>query len=96
MRCRGILLATYLYTGLNVDGGDLLHNLRWAVEINHSLVDPHLELVPGLGTLSTRSLTGGDAKGLGGHADWALNFELLVLGSPDQVTTHLLQGLHVT
>merc|ERR1711992_474863 len=56
-----------LYAGLNVDGGDLLHNLGGAVEVNHSLVDPHLELVPGLGSLSARSLPGGDPEHLGRH-----------------------------
>ena len=86
----------YLYTGFDVDRGDLLYDLRWTVEIDHSLVDPHLELVPGLRSLSARSLTGGDAKGLGGHAHWSLHLQLLVLGPPDQVSADLLQGLHVT
>ena len=43
---------THLDTGFNVDGGDLLDDLGGAMEVNHSLVDPHLELVPGLGTLT--------------------------------------------
>merc|ERR1719189_1493688 len=84
-----------LYTRLDVDRGDLLHNLGWAVEINHPLVDPHLEFVPSLGTLSTRSLTGGDAKGLGWHAHRSLHLQLLVLGSTDQVSTDLLQRLDI-
>ena len=37
------------------------------MEIDHTLVDPHLELVPGLGSLSARSLTGGDTQSLGGQ-----------------------------
>merc|ERR1712207_5605 len=68
-----------LYAGLNVDGGDLLHDLGGAVEVNHSLVDPHLELVPGLGSLSARSLPGG-------HPHRALHLQLLVLGAADEVT----------
>ena len=87
--------VTHLYSGLNVDGCDLLDNLGWTVEINHSLVDPHLELVPGLGTLSARSLPGGDSQDLGGHPDWSLDLELLVLGSSDEVTAHLLQRLDI-
>ena len=58
-------------------------------------MDPHLELVPSLGTLSARSLTGGDTEGLGGHPDGSLNLELLILGSPDEVTTDLLQRLNI-
>lgn len=61
-----------LYTGLDVDGSDLLHDLRGRVEVDHTLVDAHLEAVPGLGTLTTRSLTGGDAEHLGGHAHGSL------------------------
>merc|ERR1712048_718481 len=60
-----------------------------------TLVDPHLELVPGLGTLTARSLPSGDPEGLGGHPHWTLHLELLVLGSPDQVLAHLFQRLHV-
>merc|ERR1711978_853898 len=85
-----------LYAGLNVDGGDLLDDLGGTVEVNHSLVDPHLELVPGLTTLSTRSLTGGDPQGLGGHPDGSLHLQLLVLGSLDEVAADLLQGLDIT
>ena len=61
-----------LYTGLDVDGSDLLHDLRGRVQVDNSLVDPHLEPVPGLGTFTTRSLTGGDAEDLGWHADGSL------------------------
>ena len=66
------------------------------MEVDDSLVDPHLELVPGLTTLSARSLTGGNPQGLSGHPDGSLHLQLLVLGSLDQVTADLLQRLHVT
>merc|ERR1719370_2433938 len=77
-----------LHAGLNVDGSDLLDDLGGRVQVDDTLVDPHLELVPGLGTLTARSLPGG-------HPEWALHLQLLVLGAPDQVLAHLLQGLHV-
>ena len=44
--------ATNLYTGLDVDGGDLLDDLGGGVQVDDALVDPHLELVPGLGALT--------------------------------------------
>merc|ERR1719266_1736039 len=84
-----------LYAGFDIDGGDLLHNLGGTVEVDDSLVDPHLELVPGLTPLSARSLPGGDPEGLGGHPHGSLHLQLLVLGSLDQVTADLLQRLHV-
>ena len=31
------------YTGFNVDGGDLLDDLRWGVQVNDALVDSHLQ-----------------------------------------------------
>ena len=86
---------SHLYAGFNVDGGDLLDNLGWTVEVNHSLVDSHLELVPGLGTLSARSLSGGDSEHLGGHPHGSLDLQVLVLGSSDEVTADLLQRLDV-
>merc|ERR1719266_1777984 len=85
-----------LYAGFDIDRGDLLHDLRGTVEVDDSLVDPHLELVPGLTTLSARSLTGGDSQGLGRHPDGSLHLQLLVFGSLDEVTADFLQRLHVT
>ena len=58
------------------------------MEVDDALVDPHLESVPGLGTLTARSLTGGDAENLGWHAHRALNAELLLLSTSDQIGTH--------
>jgi len=84
-----------LDSGFDVDGGDLLDNLGGGVEIDHTLVDPHLELVPGLGSLSAGSLTGGDTQGLGGHPHGALHLEVLLLSSPDELGAHLLEGGHV-
>ena len=65
------------------------------MEVDDSLVDPHLELVPGLTTLSAGSLTGGDPQGLSGHPHGPLHLQLLVFGSLDKVAADLLQGLDV-
>merc|ERR550519_813835 len=51
-----------LDSGLDVDGGDLLDDLAGGVEVDDALVDAQLELVPGLGALSARGLTGGDPQ----------------------------------
>ncbi|KAF3836117.1 hypothetical protein F7725_028675 [Dissostichus mawsoni] len=55
-----------LYTRFDADGGDLLDDFRWTVQINQALVDPHLEAIPGFGSLTTGSFPGGDAQGLEG------------------------------
>ena len=82
-----------LYTGFDGDGSDLLDDLGGGVEVDHPLVDPQLESVPGLGTLTARGLPGGDPQGLGGHPHGALDLQLLLLGSLDQVGADLLQAL---
>ena len=40
------------YAGFDGDGGDLLDDLGGRVQVDDPLVDPHLEPVPGLGTLT--------------------------------------------
>jgi hypothetical protein len=54
------------------------------VEVDEALVDAHLEGVPCLGTLTARSLTGGDLQALCGQADGALDTEFLVLRAVDE------------
>ena len=58
-------------------------------------MDAHLVCVPSLGTLTARSLTGGDLQVLGGQADGALDAELLVLGTVDELLADLLERLDV-
>lgn len=84
-----------LYTGLDGDGSDLLNDLRGGVEIDETLVDAHLEAIPGLGTVTARGLTGGDTENLGGETDGTLDLELLVLGTLDEISADLLQVLDV-
>ena len=65
------------------------------MEIDHTLVDAHLEAIPGLGTFTARSLPGGDSQSLGWHPDGSLNFEFLVLGSLDEVGADRFEALDV-
>jgi len=55
------------------------------VEINETLVDAHLEAIPGLGSLSAGSLAGRDAEDLSRHAHGALDLQLLVLSTTDKI-----------
>merc|ERR1719188_1308647 len=45
-----------LHTGFDLDGGDLLDNIGRGVQVDQSLVDPHLELIPSVSSLSVRPL----------------------------------------
>lgn len=61
--------------------------------LDETLVDAHLEAVPGLGTLTARGLAGGDLEALGGKADGALGAEVLVLSTVDDLSADLLEDL---
>ena len=63
------------------------------MDVNDSLVDAHLEAVPGLGTLTARRLTGGDSQNLGGNADGALSLVTLILSSCDDLSAGALKRL---
>lgn len=65
---------------------DLLHGSHVRGKVDDALVDTHLETIPGLGTLTARSLTGGDTKDLGGHAGRATSLDLLLGSLLDQIT----------
>ena len=79
-----------LDSGLDGDGGDLLDHLGLGVEVDEALVDAHLELVPGVGSLAGGGLPGGDAELLGGEADGARHLELLINSAALQVRADLL------
>jgi hypothetical protein len=85
-----------LYTRLNLNRGNLLDNLGRSVQINQTLVNSHLEGIPGIGTLSTGRLTGGNPKLLGGHTDGSGNLELLGDSRALEVGTYLLDVLNIT
>ena len=55
----------HLDSWLTTDGSDLLDNIRRTVQVNESLADPHLELVPSLRTFTSRSFPHGTLS-LGG------------------------------
>ena len=55
------------------------------MEVDEALVNAHLIGVPSLGTLTARSLTGGNLKALCGQADGALDAELLVLRAVNEL-----------
>ena len=57
-------------------------------QIDHSLVDSHLEMLPAVGTLTARGLAGGDAQELGGHADRAGHLHLLIKGNALDIGAH--------
>lgn len=59
--------------------------------LDETLVDAHLVLVPGLGTLTVGGLTGGDVQGLGGQTDGALDLQGLGASTVDQLLADLLE-----
>merc|ERR1711974_564670 len=68
-----------VYAWLKLDLSDVEDLGLAADELNDSLVDSHLVSVPGLGTLTTRGLSGGDAKSTGWHRSWSLDLDRTAL-----------------
>ena len=79
---------------LSADGSDLLDNFRRTVQVNESLVDPHLESIPSLRTFTVSSFPRSYSQRLGRHLNRSFHLEILFLRASDQVSTHLLQRLH--
>merc|ERR1740131_897555 len=46
--------------------------------------------------ITTRKTPCGDPQHLSWHPDWAFHLQFLVLGSPNEVSTNLLQGFHIS
>ena len=55
------------------------------MQVNQTLVDAHLVAIPGLGSLTTRRLSGRDAEDLCRETYGALDTELLVLCAVNEV-----------
>ncbi|TNV86313.1 hypothetical protein FGO68_gene12968 [Halteria grandinella] len=82
-----------IYAGVDSEVGDFLNNAGRAVNVDDSLVDAHLESVPGLGTLTARRLTGGDLEDLGRDADGSLGLVALVLRAGNDLSACSFEGL---
>ena len=63
---------------LDIDN-DLLDHFRRRIQVNQPLVDAHLKHIPGLASLATGCLSGGDFEGLGREADGAFDAQVLGL-----------------
>ena len=64
-----------IHSWFDGDGGDLLHNLGWGVQVNNTFVDAHFIPIPGVGTFTIWCLTGGDTQVLGWQTNWARSFK---------------------
>ena len=76
---------TYLDGGIDLDRGNNTDDIRRSMEVDKTLVDSHLETVPGVGTFTTRRLADGETESLGGHTDGSMVLEVLLLGLGDKV-----------
>jgi hypothetical protein len=59
--------------------------------LDQPLVDPHLEGIPGLATLTARSLAGGDLETLGRQTHGALDVQRLGARALNEFLAHLLE-----
>jgi hypothetical protein len=64
---------------------NLLHNLTRRMQINQPLMNPHLIPIPRLGPLTIGRLASRNFEDFGRQTDGAFDFEILLLGTGDQV-----------
>tara|TARA_B110001450_G_C17250793_1_gene331463 strand:+ start:131 stop:511 length:381 start_codon:yes stop_codon:yes gene_type:complete len=78
--------------GVNLEGGDVLDDGGWAVDVDDSLVDSHLISIPGVGTFSAWRFSDGNSEDLGWDSVWTLNLVSLCLGSGDDLGASVLES----
>jgi len=83
-----------LDTGFNIDN-NLLDDLCWCIEIYQTLVNTHFKCIPSLATFTVGGFTGRDAKVLGWKSDWALDAQVLALGTVNQLRADFFEGLDI-
>ena len=79
--------------GVNLEGGDILDNRWWAEDVDDSLVDSHLESVPGVSSLTAWWLSSGNSEDLSWDSDWSSNFITSILCSGNDFTASPLKRL---
>ena len=89
-------------TGLEVDGSELLDGVLGSIEVNKAFVDLHFIAIPGVGTITARSLTSDVVEGAGGETDGSLDGDGVLfvtlgnfLGARDEVGHDLFDGSSV-
>ncbi len=75
------------------DWRDILHLSCGALEIDVSLEDGHLPVVPGLGSLTAGGSSAADAEVLIGESNWAWDLDSLGLGIANQLVGDLLDSV---
>ena len=83
-------------TSVDSEVGDLFDNGAGAPDINDSLVDSHLEVIVGVGTVTARGTARCDSQDLGGDSLGTGNLVALLLGTGDDLGASVFKGLDVT
>jgi len=82
-------------TGVDSEVGNLLDDGRGAPDINDALVDSHLKVVVGVGTVTARGTARCHGQDLGGDTLGAGNFVALLLSTGDNLSAGMLKGLDI-
>merc|ERR1719159_1070376 len=84
-----------LHTRLDRNRCDLLDDVRRRVQIDQTLVDAHFKAIKGVGSLSTWTFADAQTQLLCWQSHWTCYVKVLILGTLDEISTDLLQGLDV-
>jgi hypothetical protein len=75
------------------DGGDVLDLAGCALQVDVALINCHLPVIEGLGTLTARGTPAADAEVLVGETHGARDLHGLGLGVADELVGHLLDSV---
>ena len=78
----------HIYTGFDVNAGDLLNDFTRTVQINNPLMDPHLHPIPGFGPFPAGGLSGGNSQRFGRHPHGPFHLEILVFSARNQIAAN--------
>jgi len=65
------------------------------MQVDQTLVDAHFKAIKGVGSLSTWTFADAQTQLLCGQSYWTCYMKVLILGTLDEISADLLQGLDI-
>lgn len=85
----------HINTTVDSEVGDVFNNGGWAPDVDDSLVDSHLVVVPGVGTVTAWGTACCDGKDLGWDSAWTGNLVSVLLGATNDLGASVLEVLNL-
>ena len=80
----------------DINRGDGSHDRGGSLQVQNSLVDSHLPSVPGVGTFTARTLSGGDSEVLGGESHGTSHSHAFLQGLGLELSAESFKSRHIS